>query len=217
LNPDELLTTTRAVRRRLDLERPVSPELLRECVEVALQAPAGGNVVAVTFVIVTDSALRREVGRIYGECFAAYRASDGYVGKLDAGGAAANAVQRRVAGSAEYLAERMGDAPALVIGCMRGRPDTPRRALGAAGSAMPAMWSFMLAAHARGLGTAWTTLHLAREREVADLLAIPFDDVSQFCLTPVAHTQGRGFRRASRPAADEVIHWDRWQGSGPDA
>jgi nitroreductase len=79
-----------------------------------------------------------------------------------------------------------------------------------AGTGMPAMWAFMLAARARHLGTAWTSLHLRRERDVAEILGIPYEEVTQFCLTPVAHTVGTDFRPARRPEADEVIRWDRW-------
>jgi nitroreductase len=210
--PDELLQTTRAVRRRLDFSRPVPPELLRECVEVALQAPTDGNVVTVEFVIVVDPSLRRELGRIYREAFADYREDESYIGRIDKGNPADNAQQQRSAASAEYLAEHLGECPALVVGCMRERPpgDAARPlVLGRAGAVMPAMWSFMLAARARGLGTAWTALHLRREQEVAELLGIP-DEVEQFCMTPVAFTYGTRFSPALRPSADGVMHWDGW-------
>jgi nitroreductase len=209
---DELLTTTRAVRRRLDFTRPVPRELLQECVEIALQAPAGGNVVIVEFVIVTDAQLRRELGRIYAEVFAAYRERDSYIGKVDKGDPVANAQQQRSAASAEFLAEHLAECPAIVLGCLRGRPPADASqtlVLSRAGAAIPAMWSFMLAARERGLGTAWTSLHLSREQDVAQLLGIP-SDVAQFCMSPVAFTRGTRFSPALRPPADSVIHWDVW-------
>jgi nitroreductase len=209
LTPDELLSTTRAVRRRLDLTRPVPRELVRECVALAVQAPAGGNVSIVEFVIVTDPDLRAALGRIYGEVYAAYRERPTYIGRVDKGDPAANAQQRRSAASADFLGEHLGSCPAIVIGCLRGRP-APEHAVGRAGAAMPAMWSFMLAARARGLGTAWTSLHLSRERETAELLGIPYDDVMQFCMTPLAYTLGTDFSPALRPSPDDVLHWDRW-------
>jgi nitroreductase len=211
MTADEVLTTTRAVRRRLDFERPVSPELLRECVRIALQAPAGSNRTVVRFVIVTDPQLRAAIGKIYAECYAQYRQSPGYIGNALSGDDPG--VQARSARSADLLGERIGDAPALVIGCIDGRLPEPvsfAAAMGFAGAGLPAMWSFMLAARARHLGTAWTSMHLSRERDVAEILGIPYDKVTQFCLTPVAHTIGTDFRSARRPEPDAVIHWDRW-------
>lgn len=210
LTPDELLSTTRSVRRRLDLSRPVSPELIRQCVEIALQAPAGSNVSVVEFVVVTDPALRGRLAAIYAELYADYQASAGYIGVIDKGDPAANAQQQRSAASADYLSEHLGECPAIVIGCVRGRPGDGVAGLGLAGACVPAMWSFMLAARARGLGTAWTSMHLRREREIAELLGIPYERVSQFCLTPLAHTIGERFSPALRPSADDVVHWERW-------
>lgn len=211
ITADEVLTTTRAVRRRLDFRRPVDPDLLRECVRIALQAPAGSNRVVVRFVIVTDPQLRAAVGKVYAECYAQYRQSPGYIGRALSGDD--RAVQERSAGSADLLGERMGDAPVLAIGCIEGRlpePVSSAPAMGFAGAGLPAMWSFMLAARARYLGTAWTSMHLSRERDVAEILGIPYDRVTQFCLTPVAHTIGADFRPARRPEPDAVIRWDRW-------
>ncbi len=211
LTADEVLTTTRAVRRRLDFKRPVDPELLRECVGIALQAPAGSNRVVVRFVIVTDPQLRAAIGNVYAECYAQYRQAPHYIGHALSGDDPT--VQERSARSADLLGERMGDAPVLVIGCIEGRlpePVPPAQAMGFAGAGLPAMWSFMLAARARYLGTAWTSMHLSRERDVAEILGIPYDEVTQFCLTPVAHTIGKDFRPAKRPEPDAVIHWDRW-------
>jgi nitroreductase len=180
-------------------------------VAIALQAPAGSNRVAVRFVIVTEPQLRQAIGAVYAECYAQYRRSAQYIGNALEGDDAST--QERSARSADLLGERMGDAPALVIGCIEGRlPDTATtaQAMGFAGAGLPAMWSFMLAARARYLGTAWTSMHLSRERDVAEILGIPYDEVTQFCLTPVAHTIGKDFRPAKRPEPDAVIHWDRW-------
>jgi nitroreductase len=210
LDPDQLLSTTRAVRKRLDFTREVPRDLVRECVAAALQAPTGSNVLTTQFVVVTDEDKRREVGRIYGEVYAGYRASAGYPGKLTEGAAeTADAKTRmRVASSADYLGEHMGEAPVLVLSCSVG----PNRdaAKAATGNVMPATWSFMLAARARGLGTAWTSMHLSREKDVADVLGIPFDTVAQAVLTPLAFTKGTDFKPADRPEPDAVIHWDTW-------
>jgi nitroreductase len=211
MTADEVLTTTRAVRRRLDFDRPVDRDLLRECARIALQAPAGSNRVLVRFAIVTDPQLRAAIGEVYADCYARYRESPGYIGRAQAGDDPA--VQERSARSADLLGERMGEAPVLVVGCIAGRlpePVSPAAAMSMAGTGMPAMWAFMLAARPRHLGTAWTSLHLRRERDVAEILGIPHEEVTQFCLTPVAHTVGTDFRPARRPEADEVIRWDRW-------
>ncbi|WP_232835259.1 nitroreductase family protein [Actinocorallia populi] len=202
LNPDQLLSTTRAVRKRLDFTRAVSEDAIRECVAMALQAPSGSNVVTMRFVVVRDAEKRRAIGDVYREVYAGYKASPHYAG------ARSGDAQSRVASSADHLGEHMGDAPVLVIGCTEG-PDRAS-AKAALGNILPAMWSFMLAARARGLGTAWTSMHLAREREVADLLGIPYDTVAQAVLTPLAHTKGTDFRPAERPSPDSVIHWDTW-------
>jgi nitroreductase len=203
-----LLSTTRAVRKRLDFDKPVPDDLIRECVALALQAPSGSNNVTMRFVVVRDPAKRRAIGALYAEAFDMYRASPGYVRKQPRDTPEGQAQQARVADSAEYLAEHMGEAPVLVIGCNVGADR--KSAVGAMGNILPAAWSFMLAARARGLGTAWTTLHVLKEREVADVLGIPYDTVAQTVLTPVAFTKGTDFKKAVRPDPDTVMHWDTW-------
>ncbi|MEY2535708.1 MAG: hypothetical protein QOF29_3618 [bacterium] len=208
LNPDQLLSTTRAVRKRLDFTRPVPDDLIRECVALALQAPSSSNVLTMRFVVVTDEEKRRAVGEVYRQCYAAYRESASYAGRQVKPDAADQAQQARVAESADFLGEHMGEAPVLVIACNEG--PSREAAAAAQGSVLPGTWSFMLAARARGLGTSWTQLHLSREREVAELLGIPYDTVAQAVLTPVAYTKGTDFKPALRPAPDEVIHWNGW-------
>ncbi len=215
LDPDELLTTTRAVRRRLDFDRPVPDDLVRECVAIAQQAPSASNNPTMQFVIVRDAAKRAALGEIYRQCFAIYRQMPGvYVRSIDKGSEAGNAQQARVADSADFLGDNMGRAPVLVIACSaaRGRTDggTGMMAASLLANILPATWSFMLAARARGLGTAWTTVHLMMEQQAAELLDIPFDTVQQVCLSPLAYTLGTDFKRAARPDPDTVIHWDGW-------
>lgn len=214
LDADQLLTTTRAVRKRLDFARPVDDQLIRECVEVAMQSPSGSNNMTMQFVIVKDEEKRKAIGEVYRQCYDIYRSLDGvYIGSLDKGGEDENRQQQRSANSADFLAEHMGDAPALVIACNRGSRVEGMPAMMAAsmmGNVLPAMWSFMLAARARGLGTAWTTVHLMMEQQVADILGIPFESVQQVCLSPLAHTAGTNFSPATRPPADSIIHWDAW-------
>ena len=214
LSPDELLSTTRAVRKRLDFERPVSDDLVRECVDLAMQSPSGSNNMTMQFVVVRDAEKRRAIGEVYRQCYGIYQSLDGvYIRSIDKGGEVENAQQARSADSADYLGEHMGEAPALVIACTAaGRVDnTPAMiATSLLGNVMPAMWSFMLAARARGLGTCWTTVHLFMEQQVAEILGIPFESVQQVCLSPVAYTVGTDFKPANRPPADSIIHWDRW-------
>lgn len=214
LDPDQLLSTTRAVRKRLDFDRPVPDELIRECVALAMQTPSGSNMMSMQFVIVKDAAKRKAIGDVYRQGYQMYKSMDGvYIGSIDKGDDDANAQQKRSASSADFLGEHMGDAPALVIACSAtGRLDgaPAMAAASVCGNILPAMWSFMLAARARGLGTAWTTIHLMLEQQVADIVGIPFDAVQQVCLSPLAFTKGTDFKPAARPEPDTIIHWDTW-------
>ena len=212
LSPDELLSTTRAVRKRMDFERPVDPALVRECIEMAAQAPTGSNAQGWHFVVVTDPAKRAKIGEYYKEGFQAF------YGDRDAAFAAMPQddpnyleTQHRVVDSAAYLADHMAEAPVHVIPCIEGRFESGPVMLHASiwGSLLPAAWNFCLAARARGLGTCWTTLHLMKEKETSELLGIP-DNVMQGALIPVAHTKGTGFKPGARRDLDRVIHLDSW-------
>jgi nitroreductase len=209
LSVDELLKTTRAVRKRLDFDRPVPDQVLRECVEYAIQAPTGSNVQGWHFMLVTERDKIEKIAAIYKKAFEWYRDSPVYAGRVVAGvSEERDAQQARVADSADYLAENMHRSPALFIPCMQGRNATA----GAAGSIVPAAWSFMLAAREQGLGTCWTTLHLMHEEEAADVLGIPFGEVQQWALSPVAYTAGTDFKPATRPDVETVISWNSWSG-----
>lgn len=214
LDPDQLLSTTRAVRKRLDLTRPVPQELIRECVALAMQAPSGSNKMSMQFVVVTDEAKRRAIGEVYRQCYSIYSGWDGiYIGSIDKGSEVFNAQQKRSATSADFLGEHLGDVPAIVIACKSGGRVDGAPAIAAAsamGDILPAMWSFMLAARARGLGTAWTTVGLMMEQQIADIVGIPFDQVQQACMSPLAFTVGTDFKPAVRPEPDSIIHWDTW-------
>ena len=213
LDPDQLLSTTRAVRKRLDLERDVPDDLIRECVATALQAPSGSNQITMRFMVIRDADLRRAVGAIYRQCWDIYETLPVFAGAIKREDPTEQQQQDRVADSATYLGHHMGEAPVLVIGCTEGmRLDNVPAIMSASalGNILPAMWNFMLAARARGLGTAWTTLHLMKEQEVATLLGIPFATVQQVCLTPLAYTKGTDFKPARRPDPDTIIRWDHW-------
>jgi len=214
LTPDQLLTTTRAVRKRLDVDRPVEPEVIRECLEIALQGPSGSNAQAWQWLVVTDPVVRGDLAAIYQKAFAIYRdhptmaADKVYQGDDPT----RRKVQQQVMDSASYLAEIMPRVPVLVIPVAAGRMDgLPSMATASTwGSVLPSAWSFCLAARARGLGTAWTTLHLMFEEEAAGLLGIPYAEWSQGALLPVAYTIGTEFKPAHREPLDDVLHWDRW-------
>ena len=214
LDADQLLTSTRAVRKRLDFSRTVDEQVIRECVEIAMQSPSGSNNMTMRFVVVRDEAKRKAIGEVYRQCYEIYRSLDGvYIGSIDKGGEAENAQQKRSTDSADYLANHMGDAPALILACTQSTrmENAPSMVTASTmGNVLPAMWSFMLAARARGLGTAWTTIHLMMEQQVADILGIPFHEVQQACLSPLAYTVGTDFKPAHRPPADSIIHWDGW-------
>ncbi len=216
LSNDELLSTTRAVRKRLDLTRPVEIEIIKQCLELALQAPTASNSQNWQFLIVTDADKRQQIADFYRRAFAAYRAGPGAANQLHQNRPALQTVQERVISSADYLAEHLHQVPVFLIPCISGRVEAISGPLAAMslssryGSILPAAWSFMLAARSRGLGTCWTTLHLKYEREVADLLNVPFEKVTQVALIPVAYTQGTTFRPASRRPLEEVIHLNGW-------
>ena len=215
LSPDDLLSTTRAVRRRLDLERPVEPELIRECVEMAAQAPTGSNAQGWHFVVVTDAEKREKLAEMYREGFQIfYGDRDAALAGMPQEDPEYLETQARVVDSAAYLAEHMGEVPVHVIPCITGRTDGQpgNRQAGVWGSIMPAAWSFMLAARSRGLGTVWTTFHLEHEREAADLLGIPFDDVMQAALIPVAYTLGTDFKPGPRRPLETFADWEGWSG-----
>jgi nitroreductase len=209
LTPDELLTTTRTVRKRLDLTREVPMTLVRECLEIALQAPSGSNRQGWHWVVVTDARRRAAIGEVYRRAVEDYLVSPGFAGRLFADDAERSAVQQRVGESVRHLGEHLGEVPVLVLPCLRARSLPAGNQAGLWGSILPAAWSFMLAARARGLGTAWTTLHLAHEAEVARVLRLP-DDVRQAVLIPTAYYTGRSFRPASRGSLEDVLHVDHW-------
>jgi nitroreductase len=177
-----------------------------------MQAPSGSNLMTMQFVVVKDADKRRAIGEIYAQCWAIYRAMPFFAGAIRKDDVAEQAQQDRVVDSATYLSEHMAEAPALVLGCTAGRVDGVPATVAASsmGNILPGMWSFMLAARARGLGTAWTTISLMMEREVADVVGIPSDEVQQACLTPLAYTVGTDFKRALRSEPDSIIHWDTW-------
>lgn len=210
LTPDELLSTTRSVRKRLDLQRPVERSVIEECIELAIQAPTGSNTQGWQWVVVTDADLKHQIAEHYAAGFDPYAdAPRPTYDDADPRGQR----QEAVSSSAHYLRDHFHEVPAMVIPCLAGRvpPDAPSAAhAGYWGSLLPAVWSFMLALRAREMGSAWTTLHLGREREVAELVGIPYDGYSQAGLFPVAYTIGTDFKKASRVPASELIHWDTW-------
>jgi nitroreductase len=212
LSAHDVLTTTRAVRKRLDFSRPVEDDVIRECVATAMQAPSGSNLMTMQFVVVKDADKREAIGEIYKQCWAIYSEMPFFAGAIKKDGESEQAQQDRVVDSATYLSEHMAEAPALVLGCTAGRVDGAPAMMSASsmGNILPGMWSFMLAARARGLGTAWTTISLMMEKEVADIVGIPFDEIQQACLTPLAYTIGTDFKPAMRPEPDTIIHWDTW-------
>lgn len=200
LDPDDLLTTTRSVRKRLDLDRPVPLEVIRDALEVAVQAPSGSNSQGWQWIVLTDPDLKQAVADHYSRSFSSYAAKRH----------TADPTAQRVASSAQYLADVMGRVPVLVIGAIdTGGPLPDGNQAGVWGSLLPGAWSLALALRARGLGSAWTTLHLRYEREIAELLGLP-DTVHQGVLLPVAYTDGTDFKPAARKSLDEVLHVNGW-------
>jgi nitroreductase len=204
---DLLLTTTRSVRRRLDLERPVEREVLLDCIRLAVQAPTGGNAQTWRWLVVDDADTRAALGDLYRRMgvryLASYRRED------------MTAQTNRVLDSAELLAEILGRVPAMVIPCIKGRLEETAPVMAASfyGSIIPAIWSFQLALRSRGLGSCFTTLHLAHEAEARELLGIP-DDITQVALLPVAYTKGDDFKPAARGPVEHITYFNKWKNAG---
>jgi len=202
---DALLSTTRAVRKRLDLDKPVPREVILECIALSQQAPTGSNTQGWRWVIVDDVEKRAALGEIYRAGASDYLAAA-------ASATSAEGQTGRVLSSAMWLMENLEKVPVLAIPCIEGRfpPGAPQAMLASTyGSIYPAVWSFQLALRARGLGSALTTLHLMKERETAELLGIP-DGMLQVALLPVAYTKGTDFKPAERPGAETITHWNAW-------
>ncbi|HEY3144130.1 MAG TPA: nitroreductase family protein [Acidimicrobiales bacterium] len=200
---DHVLRTTRAVRRRLDLDRPVPREVVLECLRLAVQAPTASNSQNWRWLVVTDPAKRSALAELYAASGADYLAA--------AAKGTTDPQTRRVYESALALTDTLHRVPVHVIPCLEGRVDGAPNLLVASayGSIVPAAWSFMLALRSRGLGSVWTTLHLAREAEAAELLGIP-NTVMQVALLPVAYTIGTDFKPAGRPPVEQITYWDTW-------
>jgi nitroreductase len=206
---DALLSTTRAVRKRLDFDRPVPAEVINECLDLSQQAPTGSNRQGWAWLVVTDKDKRAALGEMYHRGAMAYlNQAEKDAAQMDDGGQTS-----RVIDSALYLADKLQDVPVHVIPCINVglMPDNPPRAAwaGVMGSIMPAVWSFQLALRARSLGSVLTTLHLSQEKDAAALLGIP-DDFMQVALLPVAYTMGTDFKPAKRPPIGDITHWERW-------
>lgn len=200
---DELLTTTRAVRKRLDVTRPVAREVILECVRLAMQAPTASNAQDWRWLVITDADKRAAIAEIYRSIGGEYLAH--------AAARETDPQTRRVYRSADALTETLAQVPVHVIPCLQRRFDESDRLVAASAwaSIIPAAWSFLLALRSRGLGSVWTTMHLAKEQQVAELLGIPAT-VTQAALFPVAYTLGTDFRPASRPPAETVTFWNSW-------
>ena len=213
LSADEVLNTTRAVRKRLDLERPLDMGEIRECLEIALQGPSGSNSQGWQFVLVTEPDKIAAIARLYQQAFQEYEAGPAQPTRQHTDDESMAETQQKVLSSAQYLAANLSRVPALLIPCVAGRVDVPGLPVSVSasifGSILPAVWSFMLAARERGIGTCWTTLHLQHEKEVAALLDIP-DDHMQVAMIPMAYTLGTDFRPAPRKSLDGVLHINSW-------
>jgi len=207
---DKLLTTTRSVRKRLDLTREVEPQVIQDCIDIAMQAPTGTNAQNWAFVVITDPAKKKFIADAYrsgGEMMA----GSGYPPPLEPGDPREH-VMPKVMESAGYLGEILEQVPVFVIACVRGRVESVPMVIAQAstyGSILPAAWSFMLALRSRGLGTAWTTIHLFQEKPISELLGIP-EDWTQTVLFPVAYYTGDDFKPAHRLPSDTMTHWDSW-------
>jgi nitroreductase len=217
LTPDELLTTTRAVRRRIDCDRPVEREVVEECLQIALQAPTASNMQPWSFVVVTDPDRKAAIAEWYRKSWAAYEEMPFAAGNLPYEDPDRKALQQRVMDSATYLAHNFERMPVFVIPCLGMRPESlpdlsPSFVQATLySSVIQAAWSLQLAARARGLGSCWTTLHLLYEREIGEILGIPYDQVCQAGLLTMGYCRGGAeFRPGPREPLESKIHWEAW-------
>ena len=203
---DEVLATTRAVRRRLDLERPVDNQLLLDCIDLAEQAPTGGNLGSRRWVIVREQRVKDQLGQLYSETALPFMsaAAERLLGT--------GHPSEKVMASAAYLAEHLAEVPAIVIPTVIGHHDGSGRP-GLFDSVIQAAWSFCLALRARGLGTTWVTAALQDTAKVKEILRIP-EDMTEIALLPVAYTKGTDFRRAPRHPARSITYFDRFGTDG---
>jgi nitroreductase len=208
LTPDQLLSTTRAVRRRFDLERPVEREVIEECLRLAQQAPRASNIERRAFVVVTEAEKRAGLAELW------RRGMERYLERLGAAAGSDNLQTSagRMRAGVRFLGEHLQQVPVHVIPCVTGRldglPVTAQAALW--GTIAPATWSFMLAARERGLGTIWTTFHLGYEQEAAEILGIPYGEITQTALVPVGYTKGTDFKPGPREPLETFAHWNGW-------
>ena len=213
LSPDEMLSTTRSVRRRLDMTRDVPTSVLDECLDLALQAPTASLRQDWHFVISNDRDQCRAVGEVYKRVWLGM-ISQSYLDKTagEEPDETARGDWLNMMGSARHLAENFPDIPALLVPCIEGRLDGASAMTQAVrwGSVIQATWSFMLAGRVRGLGTCWTTVHLSEEEEVANILGIPHETVQQVALIPIAYTLGTDFKPGRRKPTDNFIHHNGW-------
>ena len=211
LTPDEVLTTTRAVRRRLDLARPVPRKVVEECLEIALQAPNGSNLNTWRWIAVDDRPTVARMAEIYDAALEDYVKSLGSATGANYAGASVPGFER-IGASVQHLRNHMREVPVLLLPVFAGRTEGANLFFQASlwGSVVQAVWSFMLALRTRGLGSCWTTGHLWREAEMAELLGVPREKYTQVGLFPVAFTLGTGFRRAWRRGPGEVLRWNRF-------
>jgi nitroreductase len=205
---DKLLTTTRSVRKRLDYSRPVPLEVIRQCIDIAIQAPTGSNQQGWSFLIVTNAEKKKKLADLYRKGVEIYSQMPQPARPADD----LRTLQRpRGLASSIHLVQTMEQAPLFLIPCIEGRVEKAPQFAQASmyGSILPAVWSFMLAARARGIGAAWTTIHLFYEKEAAEILGIP-DNVTQAALLPVAYFTGDDFKPAERIPAREFTYFDTW-------
>ena len=211
LSADEVLSTTRAVRKRLDLTRPVPRKLIEECVDLATQAPTGRNRQRWHFLVVTDPAQRQAVADIFRRALplaVGQPLTERDIWRMNYHARSTE----QVFDSLRYLADNIHRVPAFVIPAVEGRTDHASVAVqsGAWGSILPAVWSFMLAARERGLGTVWTTAQGPLEHELAQVLGVPYDEIMLAAFIPLAFTIGTTFRPAKRVPREQVLHWNKW-------
>lgn len=218
---DEVLTTTRTVRFRMDFERPVEREVIEECLEIAQQATVGSNQEHWRFVAVTDPETKHRIAELYRDVWVQTvekplaEGDPATLARLDPENREGDEAQRgqaRTLRGVKYLADHLEQVPVLVFACsVAPQPPTPvgKLASGYYGSIFPAVWSFQLALRSRGLGSVLATAASYHAEEIGEILGLPAG-CALISMVPVAYTKGLDFKRGARRPLDEILSWERW-------
>lgn len=204
---DRLMMTTKQVRRRLNLDKRVPTDIVLDCIDVASRAPIGGNMQVNRWLLIDDADTKSALAALYRRTGTDYLEN----GRKQVEAAGSDPTSVKVVESSIYLLDHLHQVPLMIIPVRMGRPGTEVFEQATFwGSVTPGVWSLQMALRSRGIGSAWTTLHLYHEKEANALLGIP-DDFTQVALLPVAYFLGDDFAPSKRRPAQDVTYLNQWK------